>query len=115
MASNKSSSQRTGPPWTSCSTGTSLASENQGEQSPSPSVTRALTVGACTAPVQWSCACVSVRGMESCCKVLNMPPPCAAGWVPDRLLTHTVFHLSGSGAFTTSFPKAITVAFGVDL
>lgn len=45
-----------------------------------------------------------------------MPPPHAVGRGPDRLLTHTdVFALSGAGAFTTSFPEAITVAFGVDL
>lgn len=99
MALNKSSDQRTRPPCANCSTGTSLASENQRGQSPSPSVTRALSVGAHAAG-------------ESSCETLNVRPPCAAGWVPDHLLTHTVFRLSGSGAFyDVFFPRSNRCCF----
>jgi len=112
MALNKSSSQRAGPPCAGCSTGTSLAGENQGEQGPSPWVTRALTVGACTAPAQRPCACVPVSDTESCCDALDMPT-CLCHVQPDGSQTassHTrCFHLTGSGAFTTSsFCEAIT-------
>lgn len=34
-------------------------------------------------------ACVPSRGTESCCEVLDMPPPHAVGRGPDRLLTRT--------------------------
>lgn len=106
MVLNKSSSRRTKPPLTNCNTSTSLARENKGEQNPSPSMTRALIVDACRAPAWWSCACVPIQVMESCCEGLNMPPPRAAGRVPNCLLTLTVFSLARQWCFYNLFPSS---------
>lgn len=111
MALNKSSNQRTGPPCANCSTGTSLASENQRGQSPSPSVTRALSVGAHPAPPQ--------RPSEPG-KALVRRSTCVRHVRLDgsqSTSSHTRrFAYQAAVLFTrSSFPEAIAVAFGVDL